>query len=168
MKNRIPILSMTSIWCAIITTFCGYISKTCFGNPIDMLHKIGGLKIMPPIWIFNLLSLFSFFLIGLSSGWIIDSVILRENIGDRELHAYKGGIFASFTFFSSIIWFPTMMYAERIFISLIISAICTMSSILCSIEWSQVSPRGSSFTFLACSIWNIYIMFFNISVFINF
>lgn len=138
---------------------------SAFGSPFDMIHKLNGIGMIPPIWIINLLSIVFFFLQGFSLGSIITAAKNRINVGEKELCAYRGTVFLSCAFFLSLLWYPLFFFAEKLFLSLLVSIVCLIFSILCAIEWLHAEPIGASITVFVCSIFEFYILFINLSVF---
>ena len=152
------------IFGAISSIFCLFFISA-FGSPFDMIHKLNGIGMIPPIWIINLLLIVFFFLQGFSFGSIITAAKNRINVGEKELCAYRGTVFLSCAFFLSLLWYPLFFFAEKLFLSLLVSIVCLIFSILCAIEWLHAEPIGASITVFVCSIFEFYILFINLSVF---
>ena len=152
------------IFGAISSIFCLFFISA-FGSPFDMIHKLNGIGMIPPIWIINLLSIVFFFLQGFSLGSIITAAKNRINVGEKELCAYRGTVFLSCAFFLSLLWYPLFFFAEKLFLSLLVSIVCLIFSILCAIEWLHAEPVGASITIFVCCIFEFYILFINLSVF---
>lgn len=152
------------IFGAISSIFCLFFISA-FGSPFDMIHKLNGIGMIPPIWIINLLLIVFFFLQGFSLGSIITAAKNRINVGEKELCAYRGTVFLSCAFFLSLLWYPLFFFAEKLFLSLLVSIVCLIFSILCAIEWLHAEPIGASITVFVCSIFEFYILFINLSVF---
>lgn len=152
------------IFGAISAVFCLFFISA-FGSPFDMIHKLNGIGMIPPIWIINLLLIVFFFLQGFSFGSIITAAKNRINVGEKELCAYRGTVFLSCAFFLSLLWYPLFFFAEKLFLSLLVSIVCLIFSILCAIEWLHAEPIGASITVFVCSIFEFYIFFINLSVF---
>lgn len=151
---------------AISAVFCLFFISA-FGSPFDMIHKLNGIGTIPPIWILNLLTIVFFFLLGFSLGSIINAAKNRINVGERELCVYRGAIFLSCAFFLALLWYPLFFFAEKLFLSLFVSIVCLIFSILCAIEWLHSEPVGASITVFVCCIFEFYILFINLSVFIS-
>ncbi len=167
MKSRYPFFSVTGIICGAVSALFCLISRTSFGSPLDMIHKISGTCALPPIWVFNFISIVSFFILGLSFGRIAESTSDRMNVGREEICAYRGGMFAITTFFLSLIWYPVFMLAQKLFLAFVISVLSMISSLLCTLEWGKVYPKRTSCLVLINTVWCFYIMFVSLSVFLN-
>ncbi len=165
--SRYPFFSLTGIVCGAVSAFAGFISRTSFGSPLDMIHKISGKCALPSIWVFNLVSIAFFFVIGLAFGWVAETTADRMNVGREEVSAYRGAMFLIAAFFLSLIWYPVFMFAQKLFLSLVISILCMLSSLLCAVEWGRVFLKRASVAMLINTLWCFYIMFISLSVFLN-
>lgn len=164
MKDHNPILSPRSIvFGAITATFC-FLSRTLFGTPYDTAHLTEGINFLPSIWLFNFLSVSACFLMGASAGWVIDCIERGDNSGVRSISAYRGALFLSFSFFLFLIWFPVLFFAQRFFLSFVISILALVSSLACAVEWGRLNPTRASLVIWADTVWLFYIMFVSLSV----
>ncbi len=167
MHNKNSIFNGSAFWCGIACATSGFVCATIFGTPFEMIHMLGGMNILPPIWIFNLLYTAWFFLIGIAAGSVINSTVRRYNAGSSEIAAYKGGIFFLVCFFLSLIRYYLFFFSGKLFISLLLSVISMMCSLICAFTWHKVQPKISSVAMFAFSIWQFYIFFVNLSVFLH-
>lgn len=164
-KNNISIGS--ALWCGIACAISGFVCVTVFGTPFEMIHILGGMNILPPIWIFNILSTAWFFLIGIAAGAVIHSTVRRFNVGNCEIAAYKGGLFFLTSFFLSLIRYYLFFFSGKLFLSLFLSLIALMCALVCAFIWSKIQPKISYVIMLAFSIWQFYLFFINLSVFLQ-
>ncbi len=160
-------LSTTGVWFGIIGVGCCFLSRALFESPIDMIHKLDSINIIPPIWLLNLLSGVFFFLLGYSFGSVTAATAARMNTGESELRAYRGSIFIICTFFSAIVWYPLFFFCGRLFIAFIISVAAMLSLIVALTEWIKVTPRASTLSLFACALYEFYIMFITLSAFLT-
>lgn len=167
MKKQSSFFTQTSVIYGAISAGFYVFFISAFGSPIDMIHKLNGIGAIPPIWILNLLSFLFFFLLGFSLGSIINATKNKANIGETESCAYRGAMYLSCGFFLALLWFPLFFFAEKIFLSLIVSIACLISSVVCGMEWSHANPIGSSVSVFVCCIFEFYILIINLSVFIS-
>ncbi len=151
----------------VISCICFYFSRSLFTNPLDMVHKLSGKSIIPPMWLLNLMSLVFAFFLGYSFGSILNITKKGINAGVKEVSVYKGAVFLVCGFFLSLIWYPIMFIAEKILFSLIISVIATLSLLSCTLEWRSVRPSSAAITTFACAVFNFYLMLINIIAFFN-
>ena len=151
----------------ILCATVGFLPTALFGAPHEMIHILGGSKILPPIWIFNLLSILFCFLAGIAAGAVTDATSRRLNAGKDEISAYRGGLFFLSAFFISLIRYNVLFFLGRLFISLVLSVACLILSFLCSAEWSHTRPKSARGIMALFSIWQFYILFVNISFFIR-
>ena len=164
MKVSYPILSPRAIIYGCIAGIACFISRTMLGSPLNMIHIIGSTACLPPLWIFNLLSVLSSALMGASTAWVIDSIEVGYNNGAREISSYRGALCLSCTFFLFLIWFPILFFAQRLFLSFVVSALALICSLCCAIEWSRVGPSRSAAVMYVNTAWLFYIMFVSLSV----
>lgn len=164
MKNSSHALSPRAIVCGAMSGGLCFLSRTLFGTPLEMIHLTDNINLLPPFWLFNLLSISACFLMGMSFGWIIDYAIRGYNSGTREVLAYRGALFLSFAFFMFLLWFPVLFYAQRLFISFLLSVVSLICSLACAIGWSRLSPMRASVVIYADTIWLFYIMLVSLSV----
>lgn len=164
MKISYPILSPRAIIYGCIAGIACFISRTMLGSPLNMIHIIGSTACLPPLWIFNLLSVLSSALMGASAAWVIDSIEVGYNNGAREISSYRGALCLSCAFFLFLIWFPILFFAQRLFLSFVVSALALICSLCCAIEWSRVGPSRSSAVMYVNTAWLFYIMFVSLSV----
>ncbi len=160
-------LSITGVWFGIISAGCCFLSRVLFKSPIDMIHKLAGINIIPPIWLLNLMSVIFFFLLGYCAGAVTAATAERMNTGERELKAYRGGIFIICTFFLALIWYPLFFFCGRLFIAFLISVAAMLSLIVALTEWMKVIPHASSVLLFICALYEFYIMFISLSAFLT-
>ena len=165
MKNNL--LNGNSFSCGIICAISYIACMAFFGSPLEMIHIIRGINILPPIWMFNLFSVLWFFLIGIAAGAIISSTGRKLNAGKSEIYSYKGGLFFLICLFTSLIRYYLFFFTGKFFTSLIISIICLLCSFLCMSLWSHVNPKSSSVIMFLFSIWQFYLFFVNLFVFLH-
>ena len=164
MKKAYPILSPRGLFCGCITgAFC-LLSRTLFGNPLGTIHLIEKTNLLPPLWIFNLLSVCTCFLVGMSFGWIADHVISGNNAGQRAVCAYRGALYLSVSFFLFVIWFSVLFYGQRFFVSLVLSVVALICSLACAVEWGRLIPTRASLIVYLNTVWLFYIMLLSLSV----
>ena len=149
-----------SLTCAIIAAVICALTLWMSGSPYEMVHKLDSKNILPPIWIWRLTYLIWFFLLGLGVGKIMSAACAGCISGEREISAYKGGIFFITAFFCALIHYPLFFSAERIFISLIIALVAVLCSLICAVIWSKISTF-TSVVMYAYSFWLFYTIFIN-------
>ena len=167
MRETHSIFGRSSVVCALLSLAICIISRILFDSPLEMLHIVKGVRLLPPLWVYNLLSYAWFFLIGLSAGAIIDKTTLRLNNGNNEIFAYRGGIYFVFSFFLSLILYHVFFILRMLFLSTVMSAICMICTFICAVTWHKVRPTTSSFIMFCFGVWNFYLFFVCLSVFLN-
>ncbi len=167
MRETHSIFGRSSLLYALLSLAVCIISRILFDSPLEILHIVKGVRLLPPIWVFNLLSYAWFFLIGLSAGAIVNKTSLRLNNGNNEIFAYRGGIYFVFCFFLSLILYHVFFILRLLFLSTVISAICMICTFLCAVMWRNVRPTTSSFIMFCFGVWHFYLFFVCLSVFLN-
>ena len=134
-------------------------------SPYEVLHRLNASDVLPPIWIFNILSMIWFFVSGLAFGIIIYRIFMRRNGLSEVIEGYKGGLFYIALALLSLIWYP-LFFSCRIAIALAISLICAICAVFCGVIWQRID-RYAALIMLSYSVWLTYILIINASIFIR-
>lgn len=130
-------------------------------SPYEVLHRIDTANIMPPIWLFNILSFFFCFICGYAAGIVVSDIIKKKVSGENELSAYRGGICFVSLIFITLAWYPVLFSCEALFISLILTIISFLLAVLTAYLWSCISAKVTIImTFF--SLWQFYIFITNL------
>ena len=167
MNKKNTILNGSTVFFGGICALLCFLSFSLFGNPFESIHLLDGMKILPPIWLFNLISLALFFFAGASAGAVARCTQSRMNTADIEISAYKGALFFLNSFWISLVRNCLFFFTGRLFISLVLSLTCLLTSIACAYTWGKVRPRAASVIMIAFSVWQFYLFFVNFSVFMQ-
>lgn len=167
MRDGHSLLGKGTLWCGIISAGICIVSRAFFESPLEMMHVVKGVHLLPPIWLFNLISYLWFFIIGVAAGAVIDHTSRCINSGIAAINAYRGGLFFISCFFSSIILYHVFFIAKMLLLSLFISVTAMMCSIICSVNWKRVHPSSSCIIMTMFSLWQFYMFFVCLSVFLN-
>ena len=167
MSCRVSPINKCSLVCGAICA-AGYIfTVSICKSPIDFLHKINKSDILPPIWLFILLSTVFCFILGVAAGGIIYATAARINIGDYERSAYRGGLFFLNAYYLFLIWYPVMFEGEHLFISTVIISLCFISTLICSLYWFNCHPAFSPIIVILFTCWCVYILISCLIMFFN-
>ena len=166
-KNNVQFGGIISLATGTISAITCFISRTSFGSPMNMMHRLSNINIIPPIWILNLFSFLFCFMIGFSAGLVIEAGGCKTNVGERQFYAYRGGLFIIISFFLSLIRYHVFFMSEKLFMSLIISTVSTVSICLCTLEWSRVAPIRASVIVGLCSFFELYLTVLILIVFLK-
>lgn len=167
MRNGHSLFGKGTLWYGIISAAICIISRAFFESPLEMVHVVKGVHLLPPIWLYNLISYLLFFIIGIAAGAIIDYTSRYINGGSSAISAYCGGLFFISCFFTSIILYHVFFISKMLLLSLIVSATAMICSIICSIKWKDVQPSSSCVIMCLFSLWQFYMFFVCLSVFLN-
>lgn len=164
MSKKTSIFNGISLVCGIIGAVCAFLCRMITPSPLDMIHKLDGLNVLPPIWIFNLLSVVWCFLMGAAAGIVIKDLTDGHLCGRSAISAYQGLVFFLVAFFLGIMWYPTFFAAQAVFISFIMCLVICVSSVCCAINWFSAGIKTAALIMAAYSIWSTYILVINLSV----
>lgn len=167
MSNRISPINKYSLVCGAIGAASYLFTVFICGSPIEFLHQINKSEILPPIWLFMLISGLACFIAGIAAGAVIYATVQKLNIGDYERSAYRGGLFFLSAIFIFLTWYPIFFGGGHIFIATVIAALCIASSLLCTLCWFNCHPAFASVIMILFSVWTIYIFIANIIIFFN-
>ncbi len=162
-KHKRELFDKGGMICGLIYGVIGLLVKIFSDSPFNMIHILGADEFLPPLWIFNLLSLFWFFISGICLYKAIQGKCTGRSHSGRQMAVYKGSLFFICMFFLSLIWYPVFFSGKSLFISMIVSLLCFLSSFLCAVSWRQLS----TYAFLglcANGVWLMYIFFVNLIV----
>lgn len=162
------LLNRTNFISGIICALFYFISRVICGNGLDMVHKLSGFEILPPMWIFNAIFLVFYFIIGIAIGGMIHGISLRQIRGEEEICAYKGGLFFISSFFLGITWFPIFFVFQSLFFSVLCALSALMCALVCAFHWYKTANKISPTLMATFSVWMFYIMFLSLSAAIRF
>ena len=140
--------------------------RLCAGSPFDLIHKLHATQILPPMWLFNLLSLFWSFLAGFGAGIIVSEVSSGRLRGEKEILAYRGGLFFVTLLLLSQFWYPLFFVGERLLLSLLLSLIASLCAVFCAVLWAKPSPP-SALVIATYGFWLLYTVFLNLTVLLH-
>lgn len=164
MSKKTSLINGLSLAFGIAGAVCVFISRVLSGSPLDMIHKLEGIDVLPPIWIFNLLSAAWGFLICAALGAVIKRINDGGGFGQSEMHSYRGIAFFLVTFFMGLLWYPVFFAAQAIVIALLISLVTTVFAVCSAYDWFCAENNSPAVIMSAYSIWSIYILIINFSV----
>lgn len=162
-KNRNSINAFPLI-CGSVCLICCLISRILSGSTFDTAYRLSQYDIVPPMWIFNLMSMIWYFLMGVAAGNIICLISQSKICGISIAVAYKGMIYFTACFFFGLIWYCQLFVNEAIFLSLIISFMALICSSICAYRWFECHGGLPAFIMLGNSFWLFYITFLSLSI----
>ena len=134
------------------------------GSPYDMIHKFNLADVLPPMWLFNFLSLVFSFLIGGAVGIIVGKAQCYVDIFS-VISAYRGGLCYVSLIFLSLIWYPVFFSGAHLWLSLLIALLIVVCSVGCFCFWMKIDAFAS-LVLAGYGLWSIYILIMNISVYL--
>ena len=167
MSNRISPINKYSLVCGAISAASYLFSIIACNSPIEFLHQLKKSEILPPIWLFILISLGACFLAGVAAGAVINATVQKLNIGDYERSAYRGGLFFISAIYAFLTWYPVFFEGGHLLISAVIIALCLSFSLLCVLNWLNCYPAFASIIMILFTSWAIYILIANFIIFFS-
>ena len=157
-RNRISYdtVKKSGLICGIIYAVIGFFVRLCVKNPYNMIHLLGADAYLPPLWLFNLLSLFWLFISGFAAGIVIGRLASGRTGGREEISVYRGLLFFIALFFLSLIWYPLLFGGVRLGLSLLAALLCIVCSAACGLAWRCAGIIPGLFM-LANAVWRFYI-----------
>lgn len=161
-KGKSDTIKKCAVICGIIYACIGFLIRVGVEDPYTFIHTLGAGVYMPPLWIFNLLSIFWYFVSGAAAGIVIGRVACGRLGSCSEKNLYRGSMFFIVLFFLSLLWYP-IFFDMKLFFSLLIALLTLACCIFCAIFWRTLS----AFVFLmlcTTGIWQFYVLLLNLSV----
>lgn len=134
------------------------IMLTISGSPYEMIHKLDIGKMIPPMWMWRVFSIVWIFLSGVAAGLVVYERICHRIAGERELRAYRGGIYFISSFFLTIVHYPLFFCLERLMIAFLVALLAMIGAAVSSVIWSKVSAI-SSVILAGNAFWLLYVTF---------
>ncbi len=133
------------------------------GNPMYILQRPDISIIMPPMWIYLLLSLTLSFLLGYGGGNIINCARCGKRYSRFERNIYIGGLFFISLIFLNLIRYQLFFKDGRIFTAFIVTLLCAASSAVSAYFWCRVSTLSAIIT-ASFTMWMVYNVILTLTV----
>ena len=159
MKNKSKSYVLPIV-CGIIYCAIYVIVRIVNGNVYDFLHKISGVEIFSPLWLFSIFSAVAFFLGGCYIGLEIMYFIGGCTGCSQKADIYRGGILFTIVFFLSLMWYPTLFVRESVVLGFFVALICFVLCVSVIYIWSRVKACGIIFGILF-AFWWLYVTVLN-------
>lgn len=141
----------------ICLTVC-LISLAVSGTPYDAAHRLDGIGVIPPLWIWRLVLMIWSFLAGAAAGAIVSSCTVKKLGACQEAQIYKGAVFLTVAFFLFILHYPLLFCCERLLLSLVASLTAVACAVICGGFWSKVNCFAAV-TVIGFAFWLTYTTF---------
>lgn len=159
-QNNTPIIF------GIVFAALSIIVMICSGSPFNMLHRLDGKDILPPLWLWCVTEIILKFLAGYVLGIVTSLLSTKRLCGDKEIKAYQGGIFFIAFIFLSLSHYPVFFIAEKPLAAILISALTLICSTICLIIWTKISFPACIIMILN-TVWSAYVVFISARVLIS-
>ena len=157
MKNKSYVLPLIF---GIIYSAVYIIVRVSKGNGYDFLHKISGVNLFSPLWLFSLFSTLAFFFGGFYLGIVINELMCKCQSSTDKADIYKGGILFTIVFFLSLMWYPTLFVRESVVLGFFVALICFVLCLSVLYIWGRINPVGIIFGGLFAIFW-LYVTVLN-------
>ncbi len=156
----------TSLILGIISLMVRMFSVSITGEPYDMLHKLDGNNIVPPVWILNLSLNLVYFIAGYAAGIVSNTVASGYINCEEKMSAYRGGMYFIAAYFLTLIHYPLFFVSEKLSVSLIVIVITLISLTICIYSWAKISS-SAALILTVYFIISIYLFFINLFILMN-
>ncbi len=160
-NNKSESLKRNAVICGIIYAAVGFITRIFSVSPFETIHMMGLEAYLPPMWIFNLLCIFWFFVCGTALGTGLTKKSCGRLSLSGEIGFYRGCIAFTSLIFLTLLWYPKFFEGNSFVFSLIISLIGVLCSAICAVQWRVVGVY-EVIAMSANSVWLIYIFLVNL------
>ena len=135
-----------------------FISLAVSGTPYDAVHRLDGIGVIPPLWLWRIMLLIWSFLAGAAMGATVSGGASRKYSNCNDAQIYKGMVFFVVAFFMFILHYPLLFCCERLLLSLMASLIAGACAAICGGIWSKVNRVAAVMVF-GFTFWLIYVTF---------
>lgn len=145
----------------VCVSLAGLLSRFLSGSPLPVLHIIGMKQALPPTWVFFLIWLFSYLVLGFCFGAVLGSRALG-----KEVNKYKGSFFFTVMIVFNIVWYPLFFKAGAFFFALIDILFIILFCFLTAVQYMKVNKIFGICMFIHM-IWLLYCFILNFTAFIK-
>ena len=139
------------------------VMRFIYKGKYDFLHIISETVAFPPMWIFSFFYMISYFMLGVSLGFLIQKLSCGCMSVLDKIFFYKGLVAYSILFFLELSWYSTLLVLQMPILSFMVMLITILSAALLLYFWSKVSIGYALFT-LPCLLWSAYLLILNLTV----
>lgn len=165
-SSKINRFGGVSLICGIICSLLCAGSVLISGSPFEMIHKLNVGHALPPMWLWGFLSFVWGFLVGSAAGTVIAETFCSKAHNEREICAYKGGLFFLGALFFFALHYPLFFVAERLFFAMVSVLIALACACLCALFWSKVSIYATVIM-VSFAFWLFYVLFVTLSIIVQ-
>ena len=137
-------------------------TRLTVGSPLALIHQLPS-HTLPPIWLFSLLWMASFALLGATAGHLLTCV---GGSHQREACLWRGGTFMVLAMMFSLDWY-TLLFGKFLFfpacLCLILSA---LAALICALSWIRVQ-KGAAVSPAIFFLWQTCLLICQIMVFLR-
>ena len=160
-RNRI--LNNTGIILGIALALIFIFVRTLSESPYETIYRLDPSGIIPALWLLNLISFIWFFLIGYSTGIILDPAWYKKGRCNEKSLIYKGLVAFTICFFLSHISYSIFWDGKHLLVAILVILIAIACSAATMIIWSKIN-RISALIMGGYCIWLFYLFIIYSSV----
>lgn len=148
-----------TLFCGIVLTVAYFVIRSITGSPYRMMLELGISDIMPPVWLFSLLQMLGFLVIGCAAG-----LVLGWKDSSCAVEKYRGALFFVLMAVIELCWYPTLFGGGLVFLCVLEAVLMTCLSLMVAYSFFRISGLSGILLSLH-SIWIIYLLIFTCAVF---
>ena len=138
-------------------------TRLSVGTPYVVLHKLGVLDILPPVWLVGLIWSLLYVLAGAVSGYLL-SCPLRNAV--KETFLWRGCTFMVSSFVLSLAWYALLFGKFWLLPSWICLCFGCVCAVFCAISWWKIS-KTPAMLIGVFALWEISIIFMQFLIMIS-
>lgn len=165
-SSRNNLFNGISLVCGTICSIFFIGSMIISGSPFEMIHKLNVGNILPPMWLWGFFTLIWGFLGGYAAGLIIFEAVRNKAHSEREICAYKGGLFFLAALFFFVLHYPLFFVGEKLFVALLAVLIAAACACLCAFFWSRIAAFATVIM-ASYAFWLFYVVFVTLSIIVQ-
>ena len=148
-----------TFFCGIALTVAYFVIRFMAGNPYRIMLELGISDLMPPVWLFSLLQMFGFLIIGCAAG-----LVLGWRDSSCAVDKYKGALFFVLMAVIELCWYPTLFGGGLVFLCVLEAVIIVCLALIVALHFFRISALSGILLSLHC-VWVIYLLIFSCAVF---
>lgn len=139
------------------------LTRMTVGNPLLILHKLGAMEMLPPLWFLSLIWLSFYLLVGASTGYLLSCP--PGNAG-REAFLWRGCTFMVLAVVLSLVWFTLLFGKFWLLPSWLCLCLTFVCASICAISWWQIG-KGAAIIMWSFTVWQICLFFLQFAVMLS-
>ena len=139
------------------------LTRLTVGNPLMILHKLGALGNLPPLWLLGFIWLTLYLLVGASTGYLLSCPSGKNG---REASLWRGCTFMVLAVVLSLVWFTLLFGKFWLLPSWLCLCLAFVCAAICAVSWWQVG-KGPAIIIWLFAIWQICLFFLQFAIMLS-